>query len=59
MANFNQALKKTLVFEGGYVNDPDDPGGETNFGISKRAYPDLDIPNITDRQVRNIYWRDY
>lgn len=59
MANFNQALKKTLVFEGGYVNDPDDPGGETNFGISKRSYPDLDIKNITDEQVRDIYRSDY
>src|SRR5437870_3022167 len=37
-----RALKCIFIimgFEGGYVNDPLDPGGETNYGISKRAYP--------------------
>ena len=31
-----------LSYEDGYANDPNDPGGETNWGISKRAYPDVD-----------------
>lgn len=35
MANFKEAINKTLKFEGGYVNDPDDSGGETFLGISR------------------------
>lgn len=53
------ALARVLASEGGYVNDPHDPGGETNFGISKRAYPDVDIANLTVDQAREIYVRDY
>lgn len=45
--------------EGGYVNDPRDPGGETNFGISRAAYPDLDIRNLTEADAIAIYKRDY
>ena len=57
--HFPEAVFRTLQHEGGYVNDPDDPGGETNFGISKRAYPDVNIRNLTVKQAREIYRRDY
>ena len=40
MVDFNQALQKTLLFEGGYSIDPDDVGGETYKGISRRYHPD-------------------
>lgn len=33
---FKKAILKTLRFEGGFVNDPKDPGGATNWGISIR-----------------------
>ena len=33
---FIEAVARVLADEGGYVNNPSDPGGETNFGISKR-----------------------
>lgn len=56
---FDEALNLVLRHEGGYVNHPSDPGGETNMGISKRAYPDLDIANLTIEQVAEIYKRDY
>jgi len=59
MNTFDKALEFVLAAEGGYVNDPDDAGGETNFGISKRAYPDLDIANLTLHDAQNIYYRDY
>ena len=52
-------IQKTLRHEGGYVNDPDDAGGETKFGISKRAYPSLDIKHLTLEQAVEIYTRDY
>lgn len=37
MANFNVAFQKVLKHEGGYVNDPDDPGGETYKGIARSS----------------------
>ena len=36
MADFNQAYEKTMAHEGGYVNDPDDRGGETYKGIARK-----------------------
>lgn len=57
--NFQSAFEIIMSHEGGYVNDPRDPGGETKFGISKRAYPNLDIKNLTLSQAREIYERDY
>ena len=39
MANFNQAFKKVMSAEGGYVNDPDDPGGETYKGVARKMNP--------------------
>lgn len=53
------AIKTTLGFEGGYVNDPNDAGGETKYGISKRAYPNVDIKSLTLEDVKKIYHRDY
>lgn len=38
MADFAAALRITLGFEGGYCNNPDDPGGETNHGITMRVF---------------------
>ncbi len=45
--------------EGGLTNDQKDPGGLTNFGISKRAYPDEDIVGMTRDRAAAIYLRDY
>lgn len=56
---FNDAVEIILSHEGGYVNDPKDAGGETKYGISKRAYPHLDIKNITREQAKEIYFKDY
>lgn len=39
MASFDIAYKRTAKFEGGYVYDPDDNGGETYAGISRKANP--------------------
>lgn len=59
MADFEQAVALVLKHEGGYVNDPTDPGGETNFGISKRSFPALDIRSITRDQAARIYRNEY
>ena len=56
---FAQALSFTLQREGGYVNDADDPGGETRYGISKRAYPHLNIRDLTLETAARIYRHDY
>lgn len=39
MANFQEAIGKTLLFEGGYVFNPHDSGGETYRGISRNNWP--------------------
>ena len=57
--NSQQAIARVIQREGGYVNDPADIGGETKFGISKNAYPNLNIANITEAQAAEIYKRDY
>jgi lysozyme family protein len=59
MARFDLAIPITLAFEGGYVNSPSDPGGETNFGISKRSYPNVDIRNLTKEGACLIYKHDF
>jgi len=56
---FEKCISVILKNEGGYVNDPDDPGGETNFGISKRPFPEVDIKNLTEQQAKNIYYDKY
>lgn len=57
--SFDQAFDRLIGHEGGYVNNPADPGGETNWGISKRSYPDVDIRNLTRDQAKEIYRRDF
>ena len=56
---FLRAINRVLGHEGGYVNDPKDPGGETNWGISKRSYPKVDIRNLTRNQAITIYYKDF
>ena len=56
---FDEAVAFTLSHEGGYNNTAGDAGGETNFGISKRAYPSVDIRALTKDGATSIYRRDY
>ena len=56
---FDLAFDLLMINEGGYVNDVHDSGGETKYGISKKAYPNLDIPNLTLEQAKSIYKKDY
>jgi len=60
----NDAIDGVIKFiiahnEGGYVNDPLDKGGETKYGISKSAFPKLDIKNLTLDKAVEIYRTKY
>ena len=66
--NFQKILAKTLIWEGGFVDNPLDPGGRTNKGITQREYdsyrkrkvlPFNDVKNISDDEVTDIYYTDY
>jgi lysozyme family protein len=66
--NYPNALKHVLVHEGGYVNHPRDPGGETNKGVTiavYRAYrarkglPAQSVRHISDAELNEIYKLQY
>lgn len=59
MTAFDKAFEILIGHEGGYSLDPHDRGGETKYGISKRAYPHIDIANLTLAQAKAIYRNDY
>jgi lysozyme family protein len=59
MPAFPSLIERVLGHEGGYVNDPRDPGGETQWGISKRAYPHVDIRALSRADAIEIYHRDF
>ena len=56
---FDQCFEKLIAHEGGVSENPKDPGGLTNYGISQRAYPNLDIRSLTLAEVKQLYKRDY
>lgn len=56
---FDEAFRRVIGEEGGYTNDPRDPGGETRWGISKRAHPELDIATLSLEGARSLYRAEY
>ena len=60
---FSEALEVILHHEGGYVNQPKDPGGETNLGVTKRVYEDFggekEMKDLTKEDVEPIYKKNY
>ena len=58
-SNFDTAVALVLEHEGGYSVNPRDPGGETKYGISKRAYPEINIASLTIERAKEIYKADY
>ncbi len=71
MSSFDRILDVVLGSEGGFTDNPADPGNwtggrvgigqcrGTKFGISAAAYPDLDIANLSLDAARMVYRRDY
>jgi lysozyme family protein len=59
MANFDPVFEFLMKYEGGYVHDPFDHGGETKYGISSRSYPAVDIKHLTRDAAKEIYRNDF
>jgi lysozyme family protein len=66
--DFNACLAFVLKWEGGYVNNPADPGGATNKGITQNTYntwqtqqsqATQDVKLITDAEIQQIYQKNY
>lgn len=57
--NFNYCFEHVVGLEGGYVYDSYDAGGETKYGISKRAFPHLNIKSLTLDDAKQIYFKRY
>ena len=61
--NYVTCLEMILHHEGGYVNHPKDPGGETNLGVTKRVYEDFggtkDMKDLVREDVEPIYKKNY
>ena len=56
---FDKCMEVVFKHEGGYVNDPDDWGGETRYGIAKRYFPNEDIKKLTKERARQLYFQAY
>lgn len=64
MSNFEESFARLIGHEGGYQSPEEaieakDPGGETNFGISRRSYPKEDIKGMTLERAKALYLRDF
>ena len=61
--NWEKCLEAILHHEGGYVNHPKDPGGETNLGVTKRVYEEWggtkDMKDLEVEDVEPIYKKNY
>ncbi len=66
--NFDECLKETLKWEGGYSDHPEDPGGKTNFGVTWERYDEYredkglakrSVKRITYDEVQEIYKKYY
>ena len=66
-ANFEECMARLLEHEGGYVNHPNDPGGETNLGVTRAVYEqyagrqvmDGEMEGLTHDDVYPIYKENY
>lgn len=63
MSNFEKAIDRVLAHEGGYVNDPMDRGGETNWGVTRNTATAAgykgSMRDMTRDQAKAIYKRLY
>lgn len=59
MTTFEKVLEFTLLQEGAHSNDPDDPGGETHWGISSVYHPGVDPRKMTAEQRAEWYRAEF
>ena len=52
--NWEDCLSHILKSEGGYVNHPQDPGGETNLGVTRRVWQDWVKREVADGEMRTL-----
>jgi lysozyme family protein len=52
--NFEKCLEMLLVHEGGFVNHPDDPGGMTNLGVTKKVWEEWVGHDVSEKEMRNL-----
>ena len=65
--NFDKCFEMLLAHEGGFVNHPEDPGGATNLGVTKRTLQEYlgrhvsmdEMRNLTPEDVKPIYRKNY
>jgi lysozyme family protein len=66
-SNFEECMARLLAHEGGYVWHAEDPGGETNFGVTRAVYEqyvgrqvmDGEMEGLTHDDVYPIYKENY
>lgn len=58
-SKFENAWGLLMELEGGFTDNPSDPGGATKWGISRRSHPDVDIVSLTEEGAKAIYKCDY
>jgi len=52
--NFDKCLEMLLSHEGGFVNHPEDPGGITNLGVTKKVYDEWTDRESTEQEMRDL-----
>lgn len=57
--SFDSAFEIVIGNEGGYSAHPQDPGGETKYGIAQRSHPHINIQELTIEQAKSIYLSEY
>ena len=67
LSNYDDSFELLVKSEGGYVNNPLDPGGETNLGVTKKAWADYlcrpiaagEMKALTKEMVKPFYKTEY
>lgn len=67
LETFDEIIEVVLEHEGGYVDDPDDRGGATNWGVTQAVYENFvgykcdkeEIKNMDEETAKEIYYEKF